>query len=112
MVQWKHLPQQPQHAETSDKPDSLVHESQPRIEIENLAPEERRFFGGIDEYQSCRLLGMVAGEAADNETAVGVRRQNVRSWDSCFGQQRVKVFGAICNCASRCNRLAPAVTGS
>src|SRR5579863_609380 len=55
---------------------------------------------------------MFAGEAADNEAAVGVRHQNVRSWDSRVAQQSVEFFGAFCNGSSRRNRLAPTVTGS
>src|SRR5580700_7385208 len=110
MVQRKQVTQQPQHAETSHKFNRRIHESEPGIEIENLSSEERRFFGCIDEYDSCRLIRVVAGEASDYEAAVGVRYQNVRCWDTRVGKQSVEFFGAFCNCASRCNRLAPAVT--
>jgi hypothetical protein len=112
MVQRKQVTQQPQHAETSPKFNSRIHEFEPGIEIENLSSEERRFFRCIDEDQSRRLIRVVAGKAADNEAAVGVRDQNVRSRDTRAGEQSVEFFGAFCNCASRCNRLAPAVTGS
>jgi hypothetical protein len=70
VVQWKEVIQQPQRAETSRNLNSPIHESEPGIEIENLSSEKRRFFGCIDEYQSCRLIGMVTGEASDNETPV------------------------------------------
>ena len=112
MVQWKQLTQQPQDAETSHKLNRHVHDSEPGIEIENLSSEERRFFGCIDEYESCCLIGMVAGEASDNEAAVGVRDKNVRSCDTRVGKQSVEFFGAVRYCASRCDGLAPAVTGS
>lgn len=112
LVEWKQVTQQPQHAETSRKLYRLIHESEPGIEIEDLSSEERRFFGCINEYQSCHLIGMVVGVAADNEATVGVRYQNVRFWDTCVGEQSVEFFGAFCNCASRCNRIAPAVAGS
>src|SRR5580704_5856044 len=112
MVQWKQVTQQPQHAETSHKFNSRIHESEPGIEIENLSSEERRFFRCIDEYESCCLIWVVTGEASDNEAAVGVRYQNVRFWDTRVGEQSVEFFSAFCNCASRWNRLAPAVTRS
>ncbi len=112
MVQWKPVTQQSQNAETSRELDSFVHDPEPGIEIENLWSEERHFFRCIDKDQSCRLLGMVAGEASDNEATVGVPHQNVRSWETRVSEQSVEFFGACCDCASSCDRLAPAVSGS
>src|SRR5208282_3065618 len=112
MVQWKPVTQQPQNAETSRELDSFVHDPEPGIEIENLWSEKRRFFRRIDKDQSCRLIGMVAGEASDNEATIGVRHRNVRSWETRVGEQSMEFFGAFCNCASGCGRLAPAVPGS
>jgi hypothetical protein len=65
------------------------------VEFQYPRAEQGRLFRRVDQHQAGGHLWILQGKAPHDQTAVGMRNQNIGAWHTCCRQQGVQFIGAI-----------------